>query len=113
MSDKYKYPAISPSQLSGQQAITGLNGEKLSTLSEYWSWAHSDLLGNTERGIFAEYLVRLSLKIQEPRQAWGKYDLLYKDKIRIEVQIELNQNGIQTKKICQLFYLYIIKSYNS
>ena len=30
MSDKYKYPAISPSQLSGQQAITGLNGEKLS-----------------------------------------------------------------------------------
>ena len=60
MSDKYKYPAISPSQLSGQQAITGLNGEKLSTLSEYWSWAHSDLLGNTERGIFAEYLVRLS-----------------------------------------------------
>ena len=50
MSDKYKYPAISPSQLSGQQAITGLNGEKLSTLSEYWSWAHSDLLGNTERG---------------------------------------------------------------
>ncbi len=86
MSDKYKYPAISPSQLSGQQAITGLNGEKLSTLSEYWSWAHSDLLGNTERGIFAEYLVRLSLKIQEPRQAWGKYDLLYKDKIRIEVK---------------------------
>ena len=53
MDNTYKYPAIPPCQLDENSPIVGCDGEQLSTLTEYWKWAHSDLLGNTERGIFA------------------------------------------------------------
>ena len=84
--DTYKYPAIPPRQLDENSHIVGCDGEQLSTLTEYWKWAHSDLLGNTERGILAEYLVRLALNITSNRLSWDKYDLLYKERIRIEVK---------------------------
>lgn len=86
MNINFKYPAIPPSELDEKQAIIGDDGKHIATLTDYWRWAHSDLLGNTERGIFAEYLVRLALQITEPRLSWGKYDLLYKNCIRIEVK---------------------------
>lgn len=86
MDNTYKYPAIPPRQLDENSHIVGCDGEQLSTLTEYWKWAHSDLLGNTERGILAEYLVRLALNITSNRLSWDKYDLLYKERIRIEVK---------------------------
>lgn len=86
MDNTYKYPAIPPRQLDENSHIVGCDGEQLSTLTEYWKWAHSDLLGNTERGILAEYLVRLALYITGNRLSWDKYDLLYKERIRIEVK---------------------------
>ena len=82
----HKYPAIPPCQLDENSPIVGCDGEQLSTLTEYWKWAHSDLLGNTERGVLAEYLVRLALNITGNRLSWDKYDLLYKESIRIEVK---------------------------
>lgn len=85
MKTPIKYPAIPPCQLDGEDPITCGNGEKIADLNDYWRWAHSDLLGNTERGIFAEFLVRLALGIKENRNSWSKYDLLYKG-IRIEVK---------------------------
>ncbi len=33
------------------------NGVAIAKLSEYWQWSASDLLGNTERGRLAEYIV--------------------------------------------------------
>lgn len=86
MDNTYKFPAIPPRQLDENSHIVGCDGEQLSTLTEYWKWAHSDLLGNTERGVFAEYLVRLALNITGNRLSWDKYDLLYKERIRIEVK---------------------------
>lgn len=86
MNNKFMYPAIPPFELEESQPIIGENESKLATITDYWRWAHSDLLGNTERGILAEYLVRLALQIKEPRLSWGKYDLLYKNKIKIEVK---------------------------
>ena len=86
MDNTYKYPAIPPCQLDENSHIVGCDGEQLSTLTDYWKWAHSDLLGNTERGIFAEYLVRIALNITSNRLSWDKYDLLYKERIRIEVK---------------------------
>ena len=80
MNDELKYPAIKAKKLSADNNITAVNGNKIAKLSDYWSWAHSDLLGNTERGIFAEYLVSCALNIQsEPRVEWQKFDLLYKN----------------------------------
>lgn len=80
------YPAIPPCQLEADEPIIGSNGNQIATLTDYWKWAHSDLLGNTERGILAEYIVRLALEIKDDRLSWNKYDLLYNKNIRIEVK---------------------------
>ncbi len=47
------------------------------TVCDYWTWAFSDVLGNTERGVLAEYFVALALKVDHtPRKNWLPYDLL-------------------------------------
>lgn len=57
------------------------------TLRDFWSWAYSDLVGNTERGKLAEYIVAMALNItQGVSVSWNKYDLLSKEGIRIEVK---------------------------
>ena len=55
-------------------------------LIDFWQWAYSDLIGNTERGILAEYLVACALGIEKKvRISWGKYDLSFKG-LHIEVK---------------------------
>lgn len=82
-----KYPAIEPKTLSPDTQLIDDNNNEIAKLSDYWSWAHSDLLCNTERGIIAEYLVACALGIQKnDRISWDKYDLLSTNGIRIEVK---------------------------
>ena len=70
-------------KLSGHEVI---NGTSL-TLSDYWSWAHSDLVNNTERGIFAEFLVHKAMNEDNNiRKDWTSYDVLSPEGIRIEVK---------------------------
>jgi len=47
-----------------------LNGDQ-STLLDYWAWAHSDIMGNTERGKIAEYIVAMAVNAQETREENG------------------------------------------
>lgn len=57
------------------------------TLLDYWTWAHSDIIGNAERGKLAEYIVAMALGLQTgTRTEWDSYDLLSKDNIKIEVK---------------------------
>ena len=82
-----KYPAIKPKRYSGTEEIVSASGEKISTLNDFWSWAYSDILGNTERGILAEYLVAKAFGIDyKDRVSWDKYDLLSDEGISIEVK---------------------------
>ncbi|GAB1779545.1 hypothetical protein PMEGAS67_50220 [Priestia megaterium] len=56
------------------------------SISDFWSWGFSDLLMNSLRGVFSEFLVGSALGIlQHPRIEWDTYDLLYMDK-KIEVK---------------------------
>jgi hypothetical protein len=56
-------------------------------LLNFWQWAYSDLVGNTERGALAEYLVAMACGIDKnPRISWDAYDLETKDGIKIEVK---------------------------
>ncbi len=65
----------------GNEPIAGV------TLSSYWAWAHSDLLSNAERGIFAEWLVHKAMHSDSPsRVNWDRYDVLSPEGIRIEVK---------------------------
>lgn len=47
---------------------------------DFWSWAYSDILNNTTRGVLAEYLVAQALRLDistSIRQGWDAYDLSY------------------------------------
>lgn len=56
-------------------------------LLDFWSWQSSDLLSNSIRGALAEYIIATALDIdlEEGRDSWYEYDLLYNGK-RIEVK---------------------------
>lgn len=57
------------------------------TLLGFWQWAHSDILGNAERGRLAEYIVAMALDISDScRVEWNAYDLETKNGLKIEVK---------------------------
>ncbi len=56
-------------------------------LSSYWQWSASDLLGNTERGRLAEYVVAIALDVAGGvRSGWEAYDIETSSGIRVEVK---------------------------
>ncbi len=56
------------------------------TISDFWSWAYSDVLVNTNRSVFAEFLVGSALGVlDKPRVEWDAVDLRYGTKT-IEVK---------------------------
>jgi hypothetical protein len=57
------------------------------TLLDFWSWAFSDILTNTMRGIIAEFIIAtaLNINIKNPRDGWSKFDLVYRN-LGIEVK---------------------------
>ena len=78
-----KYPAIKPVALTGAEPINGTSF----TLRDYWSWAHSNIVDNAERGAFAEYLVKCAIGADTPtRVNWDAYDLLSPEGIKVEVK---------------------------
>lgn len=82
-----KYPAIPPKRHTGDEPLLNAQGKQIAALADFWSWAYSDLIGNTERGALAEFLVACALGIQDKeRISWDKYDLRTEDGITIEVK---------------------------
>ena len=65
------------------------NGEKTNyTLLDFWKWSVSDILSNTTRGRFAEFVVGTAVEIDpsDLRVEWNAYDLMTKTGIKIEVK---------------------------
>ncbi len=58
-----------------------------SKVLDYWAWAFSDIVGNTERGHLAEYLVSMAVGAESPvRNDWAAYDIDSPDGTKIEVK---------------------------
>lgn len=55
-------------KLVGNEKFTLFGNELEMTVSDFWSWAYSDLLNNTSRGVLAEYLVKSSFNFTPPRK---------------------------------------------
>ena len=53
------YPAISTQKKNGKEIF--LNGGDGKTLYDFWAWAFSNLVGNTERGKLAESIVAMAV----------------------------------------------------
>ena len=68
-------PAIQATRKSGKECFEGMDGEN--SLQDFWAWAFSDLVSNTERGKLAEYLVAKAMGCgTQISQTWESYDLL-------------------------------------
>jgi hypothetical protein len=57
------------------------------TISDFWQWAHSDIMQNVERGVLAEYIVATLLGVDyELRIPWLAYDLKLPNGKTVEVK---------------------------
>lgn len=85
------------------------------SLVDFWSWAQSDLLSNTLRGILAEYIVKQDLGITSPfRTEWNAYDLETSEGIKIEIKSAAYlQNWLQIKPSTISFDIAPKKGWNS
>lgn len=78
-------------QLTGNEEFT-LHGTNAGiTVTDFWRWAFSDLIDNTQRGVMAEFLVYSSLnRITFPdiqiRENWLPFDVTSPSGRRIEVK---------------------------
>lgn len=63
------------------------NQESPLTMTDFWSWAYSDLTNNIYRSVLAEYIVSTAINAVQPyRVMWQPYDLLTESGARIEVK---------------------------
>jgi hypothetical protein len=77
--------AIINTKKNGNEIIIGDNSKR--TLLDFWWWAYSDLIDNTERGSIAEYLVAMACNLDNSvRISWDSYDLTMQGGIKIEVK---------------------------
>ncbi len=54
-----EYEVITPQPLIADEGFDHASETVLasSTIKDFWQWAYSDLVGNTDRGTLAEYIV--------------------------------------------------------
>lgn len=77
-------------QLNGTEEFA-LHGASLGiSVKDYWSWAYSDLIDNTQRGVVAEFLVFSALNFTpihtQSRENWLPFDVTSPSGRRIEVK---------------------------
>lgn len=63
-------PNIHVRRLRGDEPVSLPPSFEPSTVAAFWSWACSDVLSNTLRGLFAEWLVATALGLTGG-QRWG------------------------------------------
>ena len=75
--------------LAASETFVGVAGSPLasSTIGDYWQWGSSDIVGNTERGALAEFIVAKAIGcLAQTRNDWTAYDLVSPSGIKIEVK---------------------------
>lgn len=76
-----------PQRLTGREEFKSHGVNTGFSVTSFWQWSASDLLGNAMRGLVAEYLVAHKLGCTtKPRTEWDAYDVLTDDGIEVEVK---------------------------
>jgi hypothetical protein len=79
------YPPIKAERKTGNEPF--ICNDAIFTLLDFWRWAYSDLIGNTERGKLAEFIVAMAMHCTDGvSDGWGTFDVLSPEGIRIEVK---------------------------
>ena len=80
-------PNYTPQRKSGDERILVDGSVAGPSVLEFWQWAASDLLNNSLRGHFAEFLVLSALEIsQGVRVEWDATDVTMPSGVKIEVK---------------------------
>jgi hypothetical protein len=82
-----KLPALEVNTKTGDESFKEGGKDLPLTLLNYWRWSGSDLVGNAQRGILAEYLVGSALEMTESvRLEWDAYDIRTPSDLKVEVK---------------------------
>lgn len=75
-------------------------------ISDFWSWYSSDLMNNTLRGAFAEFVVATAMDINfsYAREDWSEYDLITDDGIKIEVKCSSYLQSWEQNKLSKIIF---------
>jgi len=75
-------------RLTGTETFRGNGIPQGATIGHFWQWSASDLLGNTSRGVLAEYLVALALSVDVSgtRDGWSPFDLRTPEGVTVQVK---------------------------
>ena len=72
------------------QPTCGFTGDATlgdATVSDYWRWAYSDIISNTNRGMLAQFIVARALgDIRQTIKTWEPYDVVADDGTKVEVK---------------------------
>lgn len=82
-----KLPRIDSKRLTPDVPFVSGDTTRTLTASDFWSWAYSDMVNNSQRGILAEYIVATAIGADSDlRIEWDAYDLTTKSGIKVEVK---------------------------
>lgn len=75
-------------QKTGEERLKCKGLEMDLKLIDFWRWSASNLLGNTDRGVLAEFIVAsaLNIDLKVHRNDWDAYDLTSNEGVKIEVK---------------------------
>ena len=97
--------SVKVTKKSGDEAIKSENGKVVSSMKDFWSWAYSNLVSNTQRGTYAEYLVSIALGAEAKMKTdWGPYDILAPGGIKIEVKSSAYLQAWEQKRHSKIIF---------
>jgi len=87
------------------QIIIDETGNQIATIHDFWQWAYSNVMTNTERGIFAEYIVSRAVGAKSSRRVeWEAYDILTPEGIAVEVKSSAYLQSWQQKGLSKIIF---------
>ena len=100
------FDRIEIKQKTGNEPLT-YNGKNTGIkLIDFWSWGLSDIISNTARGKFAEFIVATALKIDLSKiyDEWNAYDLTSPEGIKVEVKSSAYLQTWQQKEFSKISF---------
>jgi hypothetical protein len=97
------YPPIKAGIKTGNEPFFGTDTSF--TLLDFWCWEYFDLIGNTERGKLAEFIVAMAMYCTDAVSGgWGTFDVLSPEGIRIEVKTSAYLQSWGQKRLSDIHF---------
>jgi hypothetical protein len=92
---------------TGRELFYGADTVSSVALIDFWRWTYSDLLGNTNRGRLAEFIVgrAVGLTLTDVRREWDEVDLITPTGLKIEVKSAAYLQSWYQKKLSDICFV--------